>query len=414
MGTWKIRPILLIFVFLMHRYASPTDWPQWRGPERNGIASDVAGADRWTRAPEKIWTKEIGTGHSSPVILDNRVFTHSRQGDDEVVSSFKLSSGETIWQTKYPAPYKMSSAAMSHGKGPKSTPVIHHGKLVTLGISGILSCFDLESGKNLWSHDFSGVFEKTSPLYGTAMSPIVVGNRVIAHVGGNDQGALRAYSLDSGKLIWSWDEDGPGYASPVLANLEGVEQIVTQSQEKIIGISLKDGSGLWQIPFSTPYVQNIVTPIIFGDLLIFSGLQNGTFAIRLKEEKGRWLTQEVWKNSAVSSYMSSPVLEGNLMFGFSHYKKGQLFCLDPRNGENLWIGPGRQGESAALILSEEFLFVLDTDAEFQVYENSGEGLKAVAEHTVADSPTWAHPVVLGSRVLIKDFSNLTLWNFPAH
>jgi outer membrane protein assembly factor BamB len=330
-----------------------------------------------------------------------------------VVSSFKLSSGETLWQTKYPAPYKMSSAAINHGKGPKSTPVIHQGKLVTLGISGILSCFDLESGKSLWSHNFSGVFEKTSPLYGTAMSPIVVGDRVIAHVGGDDHGALRAYSLDSGKLIWSWDEDGPGYASPVLANLEGVEQIVTQSQEKIIGISLKDGNGLWQIPFSTPYTQNIVTPIKFGDLLIFSGLQNGTFAIQLKEENGRWSTQEVWKNSTVSSYMSSPVLEGGLMFGFSHYKKGQLFCLDAKKGENLWIGPGRQGESAALILSDQFLFVLDTDAEFQVYENSGEGLKPVAEHTIADSPTWAHPVVLGSRVLIKDVSNLTLWDFPA-
>jgi len=411
MGSRKIRLILIALAFLMHSPVKPADWPQWRGPERNGIASDVAGADRWSDPPARLWSKEIGSGHSSPVVLGDRVFTHTRQGDDEVLSCFDLSNGEIIWQSRYPAPYKMNSAATGHGKGPKSTPVIHRGKLVTLGISGILSCSNLESGETAWRHDFSGVFETTSPLYGTAMSPIAVGDRVIAHVGGNDHGALRAYSLDSGELIWSWDGDGPGYASPVLAKLGGVEQIVTQSQEKIIGVSLADGSELWQIPFSTAYVQNIVTPIVFGDLLVFSGLQKGTFALRLKEANGRWSTEEVWNNSAVSSYMSSPVLEGNSLFGFSHYKKGQLFCLDARSGETLWTGPGRQGESAALILSKQLLFVLDTDAEFLVYQNSSEGLRPVAEHTIADSPTWAHPVVLGSRVLIKDVRNLTLWDF---
>jgi outer membrane protein assembly factor BamB len=110
-------------------------------------------------------------------------------------------------------------------------------------------------------------------------------------------------------------------------------------------------------------------------------------------------------------YMSSPVLDGNLLFGLSHYKKGQLFCLDPRNGEVLWRGEGRQGEYAGLLLSEEMLFLLNTDGEFMVVENTGEAFRKISEHSVADSPTWAHPVILGSKLLVKDFSSLALWSF---
>jgi outer membrane protein assembly factor BamB len=359
-----------------------------------------------------VWKLEIGEGHSSPVTQGDRVFIHSRQNDEEVVTCLNLKNGKIIWQKTYAAPYTMNSAALAHGKGPKSTPLVHQGNLYTLGISGVLSCFDLQSGTLQWRHDFKGVFDQTSPLYGTAMSPLAVENLVIAHVGGENDGALRAFDSKTGEVIWSWSGDGPGYASPVLVELEDVRQLVTQSQEKIVGVALSDGHQLWQIPFSTPWQQNVVTPVVHGELLIFSGLQKGTFAIRLERRGDHWSTEEVWSRKDVSMYMSSPVLIGDLLFGSSHYKKGQLFCLDPRNGEVLWKDEGRLGDYAALLLSEKLLFVLTTDGEFMVAEKTGEAFRKLAQYSVADSPTWAHPVILGSQLLVKDFSSLALWSFP--
>jgi hypothetical protein len=140
-------------------------------------------------------------------------------------------------------------------------------------------------------------------------------------------------------------------------------------------------------------------------------LQKGTFAIRVLKKGDTWSTREVWSSQDVSMYMSSPVLAGELLFGLSHFKKGQFFCLNPTNGKVLWQGEGRQGDYAGLLLSEDFLFALNTDADLMVLERSGKAFRKLAEHTVADSPTWAHPVILGSQLLIKDYSSLALWEF---
>lgn len=386
------------------------DWPQWRGYGRDGRIS-VSPSSNWKSEPQLVWKTEIGEGHSSPVTQGNRVFIHSRRNENEVVSCLDLHDGQMIWRRTYPAPYTMNSAAYAHGKGPKSTPVIHRGNLYTLGISGILSCFDLESGSLRWQHDFKGVFDRTSPLYGAAMSPLAVEGLVVAHVGGEGDGALTAFDAGTGESIWSWTGDGPGYASPILVEIDGVRQLVTQSQEKIVGVALSDGKQLWQIPFSTAWQQNVVSPVVYGELLIFSGLRKGIFAIRLQREEDRWSTEEVWSNDDVSLYMSSPVLIGESLFGLSHYRSGQLFCLNPSTGEVFWKDEGRRGDYAGLLLSEEFLFVLETDAEFTVVERTSEAFRKLAQHRVADSPTWAHPVILGSRLLIKDFSSLALWSF---
>jgi len=158
--------------------------------------------------------------------------------DNERGELLSLKDGEIIWQKTYAAPYEMNSAAYAHGKGPKSTPLIHRGRLYTLGISGIFSCFDLQSGSLQWRFDSKGEFDQTSPLYGTAMSPIADGSLVVAHLGGEDDGALRAFDGETGRVIWNWRGDGPGYASPVLVELEDVRQLVTQSQDNILGIAL--------------------------------------------------------------------------------------------------------------------------------------------------------------------------------
>jgi outer membrane protein assembly factor BamB len=319
----------------------------------------------------------VGEGHSSPIVGGGRVYLHTRLQDRETVSCLDLETGKEVWLQNYPVAYNMNPAAVSHGKGPKSTPVLYNDKLCTLGISGILSCFDAKSGRLRWRKEFSRQFKTTSPYFGTAMSPIADKGLLIAHVGGHDSGALTAFDAESGQVKWSWTGDGPGYASPIIVEIDGVRQVVTQTQQNIVGISSANGELLWQIPFTTEYVQNIVTPVLFKETLILSGIDKGTMAIRLIHRGKKWTTEQVWRNEQVAMYMNSPVLSGHLLFGLSHKRKGQFFCMDARTGDALWTSNGRDGENAAILAAGEIVLALTNDAELIVVNRTAKGFEPI-------------------------------------
>jgi outer membrane protein assembly factor BamB len=375
------------------------DWPEWRGPHRDGIVFEEPKS--W---PEKLklkWKTEVGIGYSSPVMAAGSIYEFARQGDQETVLSIDPSNGKIRWQQQYAAPYKMNEAAVGHGEGPKATPVYANGKLYTFGISGILSAFDAETGKPLWRLDFSKQYKEGAPDFGTAMSPVFDKGLLIAHVGGTKLGALTAFDAATGVVKWAWNGDSPAYSSPIVVEMAGVRQVVTQSHSNIVGVAVDSGKLLWKIPFTTAYDQNIVTPVLYKDTLIFSGIDKGVFAVRN--------TQVVWKNKDASMYMSSPVVSGDLLFGFSHLKKGQFFCLDARTGATLWTGPPRGGDNAAMLASSATLYALLPDGQLVIARPTAKGLNEIRRYEVAESPTWAHPVVLGDGVLIKDLKTIARW-----
>ncbi|HEX5735871.1 MAG TPA: PQQ-binding-like beta-propeller repeat protein [Blastocatellia bacterium] len=362
--------------------------------------------------PEKLtlkWKATVGEGHSSPIVAGNRVYIQTRQGEEEVISAIDLNTGKPLWSERYAVSYVMNPAALGHGKGPKSTPVISGGKLYTLSINGVLSSFDAQTGKLIWRKEFSKDFKATSPLYGTAMSPLVVDNMVVAHVGGDSGGMLAAFNAETGEMKWSWRGDGPGYASPIIVDIGGARQIVTQSEKNLIAVSAATGELLWQIPFTTDYDQNIVTPVVYKDTVIFSGLDKGTFAIKPQMSGGKWKPEQVWHNPQVSMYMNSPVIVGDHLLGLSHKRKGQFFGLDARTGATVWATEGREAENSAMLAAGNLLFVLTNDAQLIVARKRATAFEPLKKYTVAKSPTWAHPVVIGNRILIKDGSTLALW-----
>jgi len=403
-GTW------LYLLFAAAPAAAAQDWPQWRGPARDGLASAFRPPAAWPAELKPLWKVTVGEGYSSPVVAADKAYVLSRQEEREVVSAIDLGNGALAWQQSYPAPYQMNPAATRHGKGPKSTPLVSGARLYTFGISSVLSCFDAASGELRWRKDFSREFRETTPLYGAAMSAVVDGGLLIAHLGGNDQGALTAFDAATGEVRWKWTGDGPGYASPIVVELSGVRQVVTQTQQNLVGVNAVSGALLWKIPFTTPYVQNVVTPVLHGDQLIFSGLEQGIMAVRLAKKGSDWTTEKIWESSTLSMYMSSPVLVGDLLFGLSHRNKGQFFCVDARSGATLWTSEPRQAENAALIAAGDLLLLLTDAGELIVARVSGKGFEPVKRYTVATSPTWAHPAVMGNRVLIKDNAVLTLWS----
>ena len=338
----------------MHRQvatSTQTDWPQWRGPNRDGRLTGFVVPARWPGRLARKWKVEVGEGHASPLVVQNSAYIFARANENESTRRLDLATGREIWRDAYPAPYTMNPAAQGHGKGPKSTPVYADGSLYTLGIGGILSCLDAASGRVRWRHDSAARHKQTAPLYGTAMSPLVDRGLLIAHLGGHDDGELTAFEAKTGRVRWRWTEDGPAYASPIVVTLDGVRQIVTQTQKRCVGLAADSGKLLWDLPFTTAFDQNSITPVAAGNRLIFAGMRQPTFAVSVRKTGADWTAHRVWETRDVTMYMSTPVVSGNRLYGLSERRSGQMFCLDVASGKTLWTGEGRLGDNASVWLA---------------------------------------------------------------
>jgi outer membrane protein assembly factor BamB len=389
---------------LVSQGAGP-DWPQFRGPNRDGTIASFAEPKVWPERLTQKWTVDVGDGYATPVLVGSRVYMFTRQGANELMQALDADTGKVIWQTRYAAPVTVVPAAQAHGPGPKATPTFGDGRLYTLGMGGIVTAFDAASGKQLWQKPAG----PTQPLYGTAMSPLVDRGLVVVHVGGHNRGALTAFDAITGAVKWSWDGDGPSYASPIVADIAGVRQVITFTQENLVGVSAADGRVLWRRPYSTEFTQNIVTPMLIGNTVIIAGYQKPTAAVRIVRTGDQWRTEDVWENAGVSLYMANGVIVGDTLFGLSHRNSGQYFLLDVKTGKTLWTGMPRQATNAAIVHAGNLVIALEDDGELVVGRVSGSGFQELKRYKVANTATWAQPAISGNRIFVKDASSLALW-----
>ena len=220
-----------------------------------------------------------------------------------------------------------------------------------------MSALDLASASLIWRVAAPGVL----PQYGTATSPLVDGTSVIAHVGGDESGALTAFDAATGTARWQWTGDGPGYGSPIIATFGGVRQVVAQTQKFLIGLNATNGTLLWQVPFRTEFDQNAFTPIVFQDLVINGGIDKPLTALRPRLDGGEWIAETVWTNLHTPMFMSSPVLIGGTVYGLTQRSKGQFVAIDAASGKTLWNTQGREGENASILGSRSWLLASTTD-----------------------------------------------------
>jgi outer membrane protein assembly factor BamB len=380
------------------------DWPQWRGPNRDGAAAFQA-PPTWPDALERRWQVDVGFGYATPVLVDERVFTFTRQGEDEVMTAHDAATGEVIWRTGYAAPFQMFGATAPHGPGPKSTPAWSAGRLFTLGMSGTVTAFDAGSGDILWQHPGSA----PQPMYHTAQSPLVDGDRVIVHVGGPGDAALTAFEVASGEVLWEWTGDSPAYGSPVVAELEGVRQVLTFTYENLVSVDVASGELLWSRRFVTPSNTTAQTPIIYGETVIQAGRENGFTAFRVRRTDSGWETEDLWHTNEVSVHMANPVAVGDTVYGLSHLNSGQYFALEMDTGEVAWLSAPRQAENAAMARAGDTVFSLEDDAELVILDAGDGEFAPVRRYEVAMSATWAQPAISGNRIFVKDVSSLALW-----
>jgi outer membrane protein assembly factor BamB len=385
-------------------------WPQWRGPSRDGVVPAASVPAAW---PEKLalkWRQQVGEGYASPVVAGGRVFIHSRRDPEEIVSAFDLASGKPVWSDRYQSAFTKSKYAGQMSKGPFSTPLVADGRVYTLGTSAVLSALDAATGAVTWRLDWSKDVDTSKLFTGTAMSPVIDGGILIVHVGDDTKGIFRGLDPATGREKWSLPGHGPGYASPVLLTIGGTRQFVTLTDSAVVGVEVATGRELWQVPFPDEWHENIVTPVVAGDILVVSGKQKGTFGYRISPKGAAFAATEVWRNADLPMYMSSPVTDGSFIYGFGHKRKGQLFCLDARTGVARWTTEGRGGTNAAIQSAGDNLLVLMTDGVLQVLKRSPGKFEEVRRYTVAESETWAHPVLLGREIVVRDADSVAVWS----
>lgn len=384
----------------------PQDFPQWRGPQRDGSVSGFAVPATWPERLVLAWKVAVGEGYGTPILVGERVYTLTRQGGNEVMAARHAATGAVVWQTSYTAPHTIMSGAAGHGQGPKSTPLYLDGRLHTLGITGIVSCFDAAKGTLLWQKPAPPV----ATLYSnSAMSPIADGRHVIFHVGGHDRGALTAFDAATGDVTWRWDGDGPAYASPVIVTLGGVRQVVTMTQRSVVGVDAGTGALLWRRPFENQFSNHSISPIVYRDTVIISGYEMGVVAFAPMRRGSTWEIAPRWETAEVSMFMSNPVLIGDTLYGLSQRASGQFYALDAASGRVLWRSRGREATNTAVMKLNDLVFLLNDDGELIVAKSSPTGLETIRRYTVAEDATWAQPVLSGNRIFVKDLTTLSLW-----
>ena len=382
------------------------DWTQWRGPARDGSVGAFAVPATWPERLTQRWKVEVGLGYATPLIVGNRIYMFARQGDREVMSALDADSGKVLWSTGHTAIFEVMSAAAPHGPGPKSTPAFSNGKLFSIGMTGIVTAYDAASGKQLWQRPGS----LPLPLYTShAFSPIVDGNAVIFHTGGDDKGEIVALDVNTGAVKWSWNGDGPGYGSPIVATFDGTRQIVTITQGKLVGLDIATGALLWERPFVIANKTNSVTPILSGQTLIVSGNGGPTTALRVGRRGNQWTTETAWENADIPLRMSDGVVAGDVLFGMANRNSGQYFAADAATGKTLWTSEGRQAGHAAIARAGDVFLSVEDDGELVVIRNSKTGFEPLKRYKVAEAATWAQASYSGNRIFVKDVSGLSLW-----
>ena len=400
-----------LFVFIvgsavLGAQSAGPDWAQWRGPNRDGSLPAYTEPKAWPDALVQRWKIQIGTGYATPLVVGGRVYAFSRQGDNEVLRAIDAATGKVIWESPYPAPFKMNPSTARHGPGPKSTPAFADGRIFTMGMSGIVTAFDAATGKRLWQKPVPDV-EQT---FHTAQSPIVDRGLMIIHVGGNNQGALTAFDPATGAEKWAWKGDGPGYGSPIIVDIDGTRQVITFSQKSLVGVNAANGALLWSVPFEARSTTNSITPLLYnGRTLIVSGQGKPLTAYTIGKQRNDWAVELAWENPQLQMSFSNPVLVGDAVFSMSPLNSGQFFWADAKSGKTLWTSAPRQAGNAAIVRAGNVLFVLKDDAQLMIARPTPGGFEPLKTYTVADSATWPAPAISGNRIFVRDIETLALW-----
>lgn len=340
-------------------FATESDWPQWRGPQRDGQFTGSAWPDKLdTNHLQSLWRVELGPSYSGPIIGADRVFTtESKDKKYEVVRAFDRATGRELWSRQWQGALSVPFFAKSNGDWIRSTPALDGDWLYVAGMRDVLVCLDTANGKELWRKDFVKDLAAPLPDFGFVCSPLVEGEAVYVQAGAG----LAKLNKLTGEIIWRALADkggmwGSAFSSPIIATLGGVRQLVVQTREKVAGVNLSDGKVLWEQPVEAFRGMNILTPVVHNDTLFTSSYGGKTIGFQISQADGKFTVAEAWKHKA-QGYMSTPVvIEG---VAYEHLKSQRLMAIDVATGRELWTSGQSFGKYMSLVAQGDRILALD-------------------------------------------------------
>jgi outer membrane protein assembly factor BamB len=425
--TRLIALVLTCIAATVASCALAQDWPQWRGSNRDGKASGFNAPKTWPKELTQKWKVPVGEGVATPALVGDKLYVFARQEGNEIARCLDAATGKEIWQEKYEA--LGADGPARPFSGPRSSPAVANGKVLTLGVRGMLSCLDAATGKKLWRKDDF----KAYPRFHPSSSPIIVDGLCIAQLGGQDNAAIVAYDLTTGDEKWKWSGPSPTYASPVLLTVGGMKLIVAQTEAKLVAVGASDGKLAWEASAAPQGGggrggmgdYKAATPIVDGQTIISTG--RGMKAVKIEKQSDGLAAKELWSNAETSVQFNTPVLKNGFLFGLT--QGNELFCINAQNGQAAWVAPvgqadgggqpgggGRGGRGmgggrgfGSIVDAGSVLLALTPSSELIVFQPSEKAYTELARIKVANTPTHAHPVASGNRIFIKDQDSVTLW-----
>jgi outer membrane protein assembly factor BamB len=394
--------------------AQAEDWPQWLGPRRDGSSTEKVAA--WKEPLKVLWTKPVGEGHSSPVVADGKVYllTKVKDKSEEQLSAVDALKGDVIWEKTYErTPFKSL-----FGNGPRGTPAVVDGKVYTFGITGVLTCWDVKTGDQVWQVDTLKKFDAKNLFFGLSGSPLIDADKVLVNVGGKGA-SIVAFDKKDGGVIWKTLDDGASYSSPSVWGKGDERQAIFLTGKGLVGVAARDGSVFWQQPFEDKLAESSTTPVILGDTIMASSVTLGSIGTRMDNTQAIPRAKEIWKKPELTCYFSTPVPVGkDHIYAVISTKvnliasTATLHCLEAATGKTLWKH-GKVGTYHASLLrtGDDKLLMVEEGGTLVLIDPSAEKYQELCRSKICGN-TWAHPALANGRLYIRDDKNLVCVQLP--